>query len=143
MLKIAIAPILLTLVTISPAGAGENHDRIIDGGTIALAGETYHLRHISVPRPGEMCRRGNQSLDCGLIAKAQLIDITIGGAIQCDRQATGDRCRAGGYDLSYGMVHAGWARARHPSLLKVEAEARKAGRGLWHPDYHPPATWRD
>mgnify|MGYP000503877944 CR=1 FL=1 len=143
MLKAAIAPLLLALAITGPAQANDRNDRIIDGSTVHVAGETYQLRHIRVPRPGDMCRRGNQSLDCGLIAKAQLIDITVGSAIQCDRQATGDRCRAGGYDLSYGMVHAGWARARHASLRSVEAKARKARRGLWHPDYQPPATWRD
>ena len=59
--------------------------------------------------------------------------------------ATTAICFAGGYNLSKGMVHTGWALAWPRSgtiYAAVEKAARKAKHGLWRGKFVNPWDWR-
>lgn len=137
---------VLGLVFAAPGRADMTDDvvgsaRVIDGATVEVEGRRLRLEGIAAPAPGTRCRlRGNEQ-DCGRISTAALIDLTAGVEIACllraDTAQDGTRyarCHADGYDLSEGMVHAGWARAdlgQTDRYVAFEAEARAARRGMW------------
>lgn len=125
---------------------------VIDGETLQVAGVRVRLAGIDAPEPAQRCRRAGRELNCGQIAAAQLADITAGATVVCrppPQQAAAIRlakCEAGGYDLSFGMVYAGWALADPAAVSPyrtVEREARSARRGIWAYDFVPPWEWRD
>jgi endonuclease YncB( thermonuclease family) len=63
------------------------------------------------------------------------MDIVAGSEVACAALPKGGhRCLAAGYDIAFGMVHAGWAvpaeNAPAPYRRKM-TEAKKRGRGLW------------
>ena len=105
-----------------------------------------------MPDLAQRCRKDERWIDCGQVAASQLADITAGAkSIVCEagwRDADGIRlatCRADGYDLSGGMVYAGWALAepiRGSRYLARENEARAAGRGIWRYEFVRPSDWR-
>lgn len=152
----AIVAALLVLASTAHAelrGAARvfSGDRLeIDGRRIALAG-------IDAPERGQRCRRrDDRGYDCGRIAATALMDLTAGAEVRCriQQEATigaGDdavplaRCSVDGYDLSEGMVYAGWALADPKTgarLRRLEQGAREAGRGLWRGPFEPPWVWR-
>lgn len=128
----------------APAAELSGIPRVIDGDTLELAGHRIRLYGIDAPEPGQTCRLGRRAYDCGLVARAALLDLTAGVTVVCRLLDSGaaagpekarlGRCFAEGYDLSEGMAYAGWALAR-PGVSKryvaLEEDARAAGRGLW------------
>lgn len=148
-----IAALALAIWLAQPAAAAElkGPPTVIDGETLEVEGSRLRLTGIDAPEPTQVCRRAGRDLDCGVIATAQLKDITVGAIVACRPEGlerdglTGARCTAEGYDLGYGMVYAGWALADpgQPSrYAAVEAEARAAGRGIWRYRFVPPWEWR-
>lgn len=118
--------------------------RVIDGQTLELNGQRLRLEGIDAPPPGTRCRlRGNER-DCGHISATALMDLVAGVEITCRlRTSTAPdgaryaRCEADGYDLSEGMVYAGWAQADLAQMDRyagLEAAARVARRGMWRSD---------
>lgn len=108
---------------------------VLDGRRMVVAGQEVSLAGIEVPALGEPCRIGGKTLDCGRLARAGLMDLVVGGEVRCVPAGSGGhRCEADGYDIAFGLIHAGWAvpAAGAPAhyLAKME-EARKRGRGLW------------
>lgn len=160
--KIALNSLMRTLLAIwlvlsvAPAEAGSatlrGEARIILGDRLEVAGVTLRLAGIDAPEDGQSCRLANGRIyDCGRISTTALMDLTAGVGVVCDM--TGERrgglplatCRAGGYDLSKGMVHTGWALAwpRTGTLYAaVEGAARKARHGLWRGRFDMPWDWR-
>lgn len=128
---------------------------VLDGDTIELAGRVIDLAGIDAPEFGQRCRRGNTEVDCGMIARTQLLDLTAGAEVTCNLDKADIRagwptvavCHSGGYDLSEGMLHTGWALT-HPEATasarysQVQAASREAGRGLWGFDFVEPWAWR-
>lgn len=125
--------------------------RIIDGDTLEVAGRKVDLQGIDAPELGQTCRWPNKEIDCGLIAKSALMDLTAGSDVVC--QVGGESrngaalgiCRASGYDLAEGMAHTGWALAQEDAPQRYRAAmdgARKAGRALWRGTFTPPWEWR-
>ncbi len=117
---------------------------VIDGETLNVAGHRLRLEGIKAPAPGTRCLvRGNEH-NCGRISATALMDLTAGASVTCRRHdavaADGSRyacCRAGGYDLSEGMVYTGWAEADGAQMSRYasfEADARRAPRGMWRRD---------
>lgn len=108
---------------------------VLDGRRMVLAGQEIKLADIEVPSLGQPCRIRGHPLDCGRLARAGLIDIVVGGKVECSTVGNGQhRCFAGGYDIGFGLVHAGWAvAAKHAPAryLAKMSEARERGRGLW------------
>ncbi len=116
----------------------------IDGETLIVAGYRLRLEGIKAPAPGTRCQlRGNEH-NCGRISTTALMDLTAGASVTCRRRESvaedGSRyarCRAGGYDLSEGMVYTGWAEADSTQMsryVSLEADARSAPRGMWRRD---------
>jgi len=133
----ALASCVLLAATITSAGADPL--RVHDGDTLIVEHKQRDLYGIDAPEPGTRCMIRGTERDCGKIARAALLDLTAGAVIVCEEQADGRsrgpmRCTAGGYDLSEGMLHTGWAFPADNApkrLLKVSAEAREKARGLW------------
>ena len=108
---------------------------VIDGVTLMIDGKTVRLADITAPRLGDACVLRGRTFDCGKLAKAGLMDVTAGAQVTC--ASTGHetyRCTAGGYDLSFGMIHAGWAVpvADAPTHYHTRMnQARGHKRALW------------
>jgi endonuclease YncB( thermonuclease family) len=119
---------------------------------LVVAGITLRLAGIDAPEDGQRCRLDNGKIyDCGRISTTALMDLTAGVRVVC-KVSVGKKgglplatCRAGGYDLSKGMVHTGWALAwpRTGTIyVAVEGAARKARHGLWRGKFDMPWDWR-
>ena len=117
---------------------------VIDGETLIVAGHRLRLEGIKAPAPGTRCTLRGNDHNCGRISTTALMDLTAGASVTCRRRdAVAEdgsryaRCRAGGYDLSEGMVYTGWAEADGTQMSRYagfEAEARSAPRGMWRRD---------
>jgi endonuclease YncB( thermonuclease family) len=119
-----------------PALAGDAVE-IVDGDTLLVDGAEVSLFGIAAPELGALCRRGGDESDCGVLARAALLDLTAGAEVVC--AAVGGTpgkvlCRANGYDLSEGMIYTGWATAlpgEGRRYVALERRSRDAERGLW------------
>ena len=118
---------------------------VIDAANLRVAGQLVRLQGIAAPKPGDRCPFRNVTIQCGRIATTALLDLTAGASVSCQTHGGPDAkgvhlatCTANGYDLSEGMVHTGWARPAKGApahYRKVEASARKRGRGLWRGEF--------
>lgn len=153
----------------SPAGAAELSGRpeVISGDTLVLAGTRLRLYGVDAPEAGQSCwLASGRAYDCGRISTTALMDLTAGVSITCrpraaqaartDKTGKTDEtdntedtayatCFAGGYDLSHGMTHTGWALAWPAAgtpYVRVQEAARKARRGLWRGAFVAPWEWR-
>lgn len=113
-----------------------------DAATLSIGAKRYRLPGIVVHPLGLRCTvRGNEH-DCGYLSSTALMDITVGATVVCAPRvrSSGDGtryafCQADGYDLSFGMIYAGWAWAADTAqglYRRTEEKARAARRGLWH-----------
>lgn len=126
--------------------------RVVDGETLRLGDRTLRLSGIDAPERGQSCADAASGwFDCGAAAAEALSRLVNGRSVLCrvhghDRNGRGlGRCSAGGAELNYGLVTAGWALAHdedNPDMLLVENEARQAGRGLWAGNFTRPESWR-
>lgn len=144
----------VTLLLVVPASAETitGASRIIDGDSLEVAGRKIDLLGVDAPELGQSCHWPRKVIDCGLIAKSALMDLTAGVSVVCDLEAAQDDgnalgvCRAAGYDLSEGMAHTGcWAVALGdaPQRYKTAmAGAREAERALWRGEFELPWIWR-
>jgi endonuclease YncB( thermonuclease family) len=147
---IFLAVMLVPLVAFADV---EGPPLVLDGDTIEVEGRVINLVGIDAPEFGQRCRRGGTIVDCGMMARTQLLDLTGPASVACvideSRSPLGwpaiAQCRAGGYDLSEGMSHTGWALPTDDASARyraVAADARHSGRGLWGFDFISPADWR-
>lgn len=125
---------------------------VLTGDTLTVSGTKLRLTGIDAPEKGQICQvASGRSFDCGRISATALMDLTVATSVIC--QLTGEtsddlplaRCTAGGYDLSKGMVHTGWALAwpRTGTIYAtVEDVAREKKRGLWRGTFIKPWDWR-
>jgi endonuclease YncB( thermonuclease family) len=108
---------------------------VLDGRHMVVAGQDIVLADIEVPALGEPCRIRGNLLDCGIMARAGLMDIVAGGEVACSAVNHGEyRCFTGRYDVGFGLLHAGWAVPSDGAPAHYEAKMRdskKRGRGLW------------
>lgn len=154
---IVMAALLVLAGLAVPSRAGELGEikgapRVISGDTLMLAGQRLRLYGVDAPEPGQKCRLANgRRYDCGLVSTTALMDLTAGVSITCRprRDSTdGDIfaiCFAGGYDLSHGMAHTGWALAWPETgtiYARVQERAAAARRGLWQGEFVAPWQWR-
>lgn len=129
---------------------------VIDGRTLTIKGQRFVLFGIDVPEIGQRCERFSRAYDCGDVARTALMDLVAGVDVTC-RALTGKRaqrargqdlalCEATSVDLSWNMVHTGWALAEptygQRYYAKIEAAARKRGSGLWKGKFTKPWIWR-
>jgi endonuclease YncB( thermonuclease family) len=124
--------------------------RVVDGDTIRLGDRTVRLAKVDAPERGQGCTDAQgRWFDCGAAAAEALSRLVNGRSVVClvagrDRFGRGlAQCTAGGVDLNAGMVGAGWALAfEDAAMASVEAEARRAARGLWAGGFTRPEEWR-
>lgn len=131
-----IAAIAVTLMA-GPASADEVRGpvEVIDGSTMLVAGQTVRLADIVVPRLGSKCVWRGKPLDCGVLARAGLKDITAGAEVVCiPVGANAHRCKDGSFDLAFGLIHAGWAVPVSDApghYHKKMQDAKEHKRALW------------
>jgi endonuclease YncB( thermonuclease family) len=132
-----------------PVAALAGPATVIDGDTLEVDEWRYDLWGIEVPEFGQLCRRGRVESDCGVLARAALMDLTAGADVRCAPVADTPGkavCRADGYDLSEGMVYTGWGfadLAETDRYLALQDESQAAGRGLWSGfEFVMPAAWQ-
>ncbi len=153
-LVVSLAAVWLLATTGHPALVEiTGRPKIIDGDTIELQGQAIRLYGIDAPELGQACTIGEQTYDCGMVARTALLDLTAGVAVTCRMlaaepsvgEAKPGRCFAQGYDLSEGMAYTGWALAQREvseRYLVFEERAQAAGRGLWKGRFVTPWDWR-
>jgi endonuclease YncB( thermonuclease family) len=127
--------------------------RIVDGRTLEVAGQEVRLFGIDAPDLDQVCRHGGRDYQCGKVARAALWDLVAGLDVSCTPEAEAPgpggsvaaSCTAGDRQLNESMVAAGWALADRDATERyvgIEADARKARRGLWKGEFEPPWEWR-
>lgn len=126
--------------------------RIIDGDTLAVAGERVRLDGIDAPESRQSCTRNGRAWACGKAATQAMRKLVGRNPVHCE--ITGrDRygraigtCFAAGRDLQRQLVREGLALAyRRYSTRYVEDEhaAREEGTGLWSGSFVEPWRWRN
>ena len=137
---------------------------VIDGRTLMIKGRRFRLFGIDVPGHGQVCERFGRAYPCGLVARTALMDLVAGASVTC-RSVTSEQakrvklagakdekggmialCQATSVDLSWNMVHTGWALAE-PNYGQryygaIEAAARNRRSGLWKGKFTKPWIWR-
>ncbi|WP_295810018.1 thermonuclease family protein [uncultured Nitratireductor sp.] len=118
-----------------------------DGDTLTLSGERIRLEGIDAPEFNQRCTRNGSAYPCGREAMRTLRQLVAGGKVVCegyerdryDRLLA--RCMVDGRDVGRELVEAGWALA-YGDYDAVEAEARRARRGIWDGGFVAPRDWR-
>lgn len=134
--------------TIEAHGERRGRAHVADGDSVAIAGTRLRLVGIDAPELAQDCERDGRAYPCGTAAKAHLEALIAGRPLDCvwdrrDKYGRGlARCRAGSTDLGATMVRDGWAVAYLGGFEAEEAEARRAGRGLWAGRFERPQDFR-
>jgi endonuclease YncB( thermonuclease family) len=125
--------------------------KVIDGDTIVVAGERVRLHGIAAPELHQTCTAYGQSLACGRTSAEWLREHLNGRQVECVGHAR-DRyqrllavCYVGGEDQNERIVREGWAlayRRYSADYVQPEAEAKRAGAGIWRGEFTPPWEWR-
>ena len=150
--------IYLVVFTILPMNGAQaewsltGKPEILNGDTLKVSGKVVRLVGIVAPEQGQVCLLASgKKYDCGIIARTALMDLTAGVSVTCSIKAGVEPglpfalCTAGGYDLSKGMTHAGWALAwpRTGTVYEVrEKYARVKRHGLWKGRFTAPWEWQ-
>lgn len=122
-----------------PVKAGDNRivgtPVVVNAWMMIFSGKRVTLANIAtVTKPLPCTWRGHRR-NCETLASAGLKDLLAGAKVRCTRAGSeGYRCTAGGYDLAYGLIHAGWAVPLKDAPAHYHAKAREAktkGRGFW------------
>ena len=171
-LALGVAMLPATPIPAAVAAAVKGKPRIIDGETLAIAGQRFRLDGIRAPALDQVCHRAGEEYACGKVARAALWDLVGGREVSCapaadagspaataadassgspaavsaDAGAIAATCTAGDTNLNEGMVAAGWALADPPGRVpydQFEEGAKVARRGLWTGEFDPPRTWRE
>ena len=148
---VLVCPLHSPVSGATPAAGSEslsskNFD-VLDGNRLVISGREIRLTGIVAPNLGQQCVLFDKTQDCGLIARAGLLDLTAGATVTCTPAAENvdgtpaHRCTAGGYDLSEGMVYTGWAVPLDgaPRIYwRVLEGARARPRGFWRGSFVEP-----
>lgn len=125
--------------------------RVIDGDTLAVAGERIRLNGIDAPETRQTCTRNGHPWACGKAATQAMRELVGQRAVRCKvsgRDKYGRAiaaCFADGRDLQQQLIRQGLALAyRKYSTRYVPDEdaARAEGRGLWSGEFAAPWNWR-
>lgn len=121
---------------------------VIDGDTLAAAGERLRIEGIDAPELGQICEsKDGAPYACGVEARRLLAALVANGGWECSgtRRDRHDRllvvCKRGLDDLGEALVTQGYAVAEGRYLV-AEAKARAAGEGIWTGRFERPADWR-
>jgi len=136
----------------SPPAALVGDAQVVDGDTLDVAGERVRLEGIDAPEMSQTCTgSGGTAWDCGLEARRELVRLTQGQTIACDRRGhdkygrTLAICFVDGEDINGELVKSGLARAfvrYSQEYVADENAARTAKAGLWQGESVAPWDYR-
>jgi endonuclease YncB( thermonuclease family) len=126
--------------------------QVVDGDSLRRGDTEIRLHGIDAPEYRQTCRdKHGTEYACGKQAANVLRSLVREGEVFCTPIET-DRygravavCSKDGLDINGEMVRLGWAVAysRHSlSYVRLEAEARRARRGIWAGHFEPPEDYR-
>jgi endonuclease YncB( thermonuclease family) len=120
----------------------------IDGDTLGSDGERLRIERIDAPEMEQICEApGGVSYPCGEAARHALRLLVSERGWECSgtRRDRYDRllvvCKRGLEDLGEMLVASG-AVVADGGYLAVEADARRAGKGIWSGRFERPSDWR-
>ena len=136
-----------------PAGAEviSGKARVVDGDTLAVAGQRVRLHGIDAPETRQTCRRDGRKWACGKAATRAMRRLIGRNPVRCevrDRDRYGRAvaaCHAAGRDLQQQLVRQGLALAyrRYSTRYVPDEDAARAERaGLWSGEFEEPWNWR-
>ncbi len=128
---------------------------VIDGDTLRLEGQEVPIRleRIDAPETNQACEnvRGS-SYPCGVMAADKLRSLVEQGEVRCEAHGVDGEerplatCFVGDLNVNAAMIVSGWAvevdalsGGRYSDL---EAEAERAGVGIWQGRFVDPWIWR-
>ncbi|MYE01862.1 MAG: thermonuclease family protein [Alphaproteobacteria bacterium] len=153
-LRVTFTSIAILFCLFRPAQAETltGNARVIDGDTLAVAGERVRLDAIDAPESRQSCTRNGRPWACGKAATQAMRKLVGRNPVRCEvnrRDRYGraiGACFANGRGLQQQLVRMGLALAyRHYSTRYVPDEdaARKEGIGLWSGSFVEPWRWRE
>lgn len=145
----SVLALILALASPAAAQTVTGLPVVVDGDSLRFPSADVRLYGIDAPELRQTC--GAPAWPCGQAAADHLRALIAGRPVACDWRDT-DRfgrfvglCRAGGRDLSAGMVEAGMALAfvRYSvAYVPHEGRAREARRGMWSGPFVAPWDYR-
>ena len=126
--------------------------QVVDGDSLRRSDTDIRLHGIDAPEYRQTCRdKHGAEYACGKQAANVLRSLVGAQEVSCTSIET-DRygraialCKRGELEINGEMVRLGWAVAysRHSlSYVRLEAEARRAQRGIWAGSFEPPEDYR-
>ncbi len=126
--------------------------QVVDGDSLRRGDTDIRLHGIDAPEYRQTCRdKHGTEYPCGKQAANVLRSLVRDQEVSCTAIET-DRygravalCKRGELEINGEMVRLGWAVAysRHSlSYVRLEAEARRAKRGIWAGSFEPPEDYR-
>jgi endonuclease YncB( thermonuclease family) len=126
--------------------------QVVDGDSLRRGDTDIRLHGIDAPEYRQNCRdKHGAEYACGKQAANALRSLVGAREVSCSSIET-DRygravavCRIGKLEINGEMVRLGWAVAysRHSfSYVRLEAEARRAKRGIWAGSFETPEDYR-
>ncbi len=118
-----------------------------DGDSLRMGDVRLRLAGIDAPELSQTCRARGEVTPCGRMARDHLVALIAGRTVVCkgSQRDRFDRlladCEAGGVFLNRMMVRDGWA-VSFDDFAVDEAQARRAGKGLWSGEFVAPSDWR-
>lgn len=135
-------------------------DRVIDGDSIVIAGQSIRLSGIDAPEIKQRCQGKSSSWACGVVSGQKLHELIKKDVVYCFVLGI-DRYKrhlaecyimdaAGMININEAMVVTGWAfvyRNRAGRVISsrygaAEASARRMGVGFWDSEVMRPGEWR-
>ena len=151
MFRIVVAAFLLAALARPSSADVTGPATVIDGDTIVVAGERIRLQGIDAPELQQTCTAYGQPWACGRTSAEWLRERLNGRQVECVGHAR-DRherllavCYVGGDSINERLVSESWAldyRKYSSDYLQAEADAKRAGAGLWRGEFTPPWEWR-
>lgn len=136
---------LVFLGALAQASAAESlsgSGHAFSGSVVIVRGAKLRLSGLAALPAGELCPEAGETRPCHELARRALDGLVTGQEVTCrlDRKvghgSFEGTCRtAESGDLGAALIRGGWARVRQSAgapYRAAEAEARSAGRGVWH-----------
>lgn len=127
--------------------------RVFDGDTIEIGPLLLRLHGVDAPERGQSCasREGGR-WRCGAVSSNRVAELIKGRELSCearDRDPYGRiiaKCDVAGVDIGEVLVKEGlaWAFVEYSlDYVRLEAEAKQSGVGVWQADTQTPWAYRD
>jgi len=136
----------------SSSGNLKGRASVIDGDTIEIHGQRIRLWGIDAVEDGQLCIKNGKPWRCGHDCAKALATFLGTQTVTCVSWGRDDfnrivaTCEVGGRDVGAWLVRNGWAlhykRYSKGRYAEAQADAKKAGRGLWQGEFELPWKWR-